>query len=729
MPPNIKLEAKTPLEAARTLESPSKRKVILSGGRMVEYETQAQPYERLRLMVDTARLTDYQRLLFDNLFPENIQSHDFEPKSVEEMPETKLTNLERDLRNAIRRSFGFERIEKTEGTGKLYPLHVKFTDSNSTLAYRLNHTPWFTRLHGLSMFDARVALFPPDALGDRIIISRAEHSQFYASSALHTLLRYAIKDPQLFIHAVENDLAFYTERYSNNGQNRQKRFSFHEIPFETKSIVDSALKKLKGKGENPDNQLEKALHYAVEYGKLFIIYAYLHDKDTPALGDRFMKAKARFTGQETREFNEDKVLAATIGNLISHDWTQLPQILKEFKIDPELLITMVKCLASDQGWGLAASILKDKRRWTEEFAQKYPFLPKSEAMDHDQVSGTITNMQVLADELFPGGFRFLERTDLPPIGSFEERLRIFAYMLATGMTKDELEYNCKQLEIPPEQLFFAANEVSIGPNTRLQNISFIHDGIVYDQILPVALSIGDVSKAFKALVVLYAFNYRGPVRAPAELFIQDAITCGFFGDDEKTPDSKLPAGIFLNRTDGEALSRLSELTPLIPYILYKLHDQARVVSEQELTQQYIDGRIIKNCLVADIKMESIIPLKTGTLVRYEGVEEKKGRQFISTFDEAIKYRLVNRDTDNPTRSPNPNSFFNRTLKFIDKIPKQRWFAVIPLSSDFQVNEVLGQVTSTPTEAAMRRALGIWTQDVSVGDRKFSNPLHEIFAKT
>lgn len=734
MPPLEKTSrARSPLSSDALSEQlpTGKKRVVLAGNRQVEFAVADPLFKRLRLLIDSTQLPTYQRQLFDELFPNSLESRDFDPSTVQEMEQTKLSDDERNLRNTLRRSFGFSApIERTNPADSKTraPLHIKFTDDSTTLTHRLNRTPWFTRLTNVSLTESRVAMLSEEALGDRIIVSRADHSQQFASSALHTLLRYAIKSPQLFIRAVENDLAFYTDLANGPKTNGTRHhFSFEKVSEETHILVKEALITF-GTKQTPSEDLEKALHYAVEYGKLLVIYAYLHDKDTPALGDRYMKARARFNGQAMEPFNEDDELLRSIEQLTEQGWTQLPQIISAFGINRNLLATFVKCLASNRGWGLAASIMKDKRKWKDPFRLKYPYMSTDEALDHDQVSGTVTNMQVLVDEYFPGGFHYHEEGDPPPIGSFDERLRIFAFMLASGMTKDEVEYNCRQLGIPPEQLYFAANEITIGPNTELQNIRFYHDGTEYEQILPVALKIGDVNKAFKMQAVLYGLYYRGPTRAAVELLIQDAITCGMYGDDNQTPQSKLEQRMFLNRTDGEVITDLSDVAPLIPYILYELHDQTRVVSEEELLQNYcIPGsNNLENCLLAEISMDGTIPFKTGTLVEYEGVGSDKDEKYIAAFGEVAATKIVDRDTAQARRIPNEHSFLNRTRRACEKIKSQRFFAIIPITNT-QVSEIRNKVVGTPTEAAMRRVLNIWTEQITVGERTYNNPLQQIFA--
>ena len=131
-------------------------------------------------------------------------------------------------------------------------------------------------------------------------------------------MRLALKTPELFIEAVRDNLAYYDARNADSKKLALEDFTFDKPPPDTKEVVQKALEALNITDDLNVVTMRKALEYAVELGKLHLVYIYLHDKDTPALGDRYMLAKAKIKGQYKRFFSEDEKLQQAIGRLVGH---------------------------------------------------------------------------------------------------------------------------------------------------------------------------------------------------------------------------------------------------------------------------------------------------------------------------------------------------------------------------------------------------------------------------
>ncbi len=653
--------------------------------------------ERLRVIVDTTSMNEYDRLLQDVLFPPDTP---VKPVNPDAFAHTELTSLSREQRLVRReiaeRVYGIRSPRKAaeRGSDDNVELHVGFTGDPEALTVMLNATPGMKRLAGIGQTDVRLQ-------DDRL--TRADHSQHLARMVVQTNIRMALQRPALYLRRVDTDMQRYSEMAG--------RVSDPFVLVPSESTKTAVARSIANGGVYFDATETEALLQATEYGKYLVMAAYLHDVMTPGWGDVFMKTRKRGDATVGVTFSEDEVLADSISHLLETEAEGLPEILAKHQINKDFLATMVASMASESDVCLGGFLMKDKRKFTAEQKEKYPHLDRGGVVDADQDSGMTANASDIVPKHLPGGFRHLKRNEDLPLGSFEDRLNLLSYALSQNISAEVIGQWCRELGINPESVFIAAEEITVGNNLLLEEVVFDDLDGSPAEILPIPTQAGDVKRMKMMMNVLTVRHFRSPQREPTEALVQTCIAYG------KTADV-VNDDMFIRRDDADVVRRLNDVAPVIPYVLETLQDQAMILTEMDLARLVNEAGQLENVLVFEEGVRGMVYRKRGTLIRREDATIKSAEHVLS----------VKRDmTDSQIKRPRSVPLMERLDTLERKLAETRLFKVFRLT-DEQVDEIDRLLRLKPeSESVMRQAFALWTKSVTIDDRIVSTDLAEKFA--
>lgn len=702
---------------------PGNKRSFMFDRRRVEFSPDTPLHERLRLLADPGSLTHYQQMLFAHLFRDELPIEPFSETSIMAAEQMDLTPEQKKARWILLQQFGFvsEKFNIPIDASMSVPhLGVYFGEdpTGETLTTQLNrYAEGVKRLGSIGQTDPTyqgaesVEIVP----GRRVPkVTRLQHTQELALSALRSTFTMAITTPDLFIQKVRTDMERYTQVYGDG-------VTFHLAPDSvSKNQVGKAVNELPIEDQTESSRM--ALELAMEYGKYITLAAYLHDYFTPGWGDIVMKARASGDGQRSAKHSEDTMLGSQIVNILNSKYTYLPQIVSKFGIDAGLLSAVVKGIASEGFPTLPNDLMKDKRKYSPDLLAR-PELAHLErlrglaAFDLDQRSGTQTNAQDIIESTLPGGFvRMRKGQQENPIGSFEERARLLMYMVAKGIPRHELERACIEMEIDPQRVYIAAQEIDFGPNVRLEEVFVPHqpagktETVRVREFMPVVQRPGDAKRQAEMFFLLTSQVYQGPVRSTKEALLQDMITSALHGNSPDGSDPVLIERDFIYSTDIEVTSRLQEVAPIMVWVLQELEKQAEIdiVTEDDLLRMHEsldDDQLVfmSDTLIKETTMSHLVDRKPGTLVKtdeggikfYEGVIRKKRRT----------------EEDNPLSLPARLDEIEKALR------NTRLFRVIKLKPE-AAQTMRELIESSPESAkVMNHALSFWAKTIQLRNSK------------
>lgn len=655
--------------------------------------------EKLRLITQSSTISrEFERRWFTSLFPDSLKPATFNKESVGHPDETRLTPDEKMVRRSLLKYFGWASRKDQISPKNIEGLLVRYTDEPGTLTSMLLDLDDVKRTRDIAQTEPRYMIQREPKHRTN---SLSDHSEHVALWTARTHMRFPLNNHTLYLERIRKDLAEFELQYEKR-HGIKRTFTFAPTP-EVYEVVDRALEgKSIPDNKKTDPSYREALAIGVEYQKYLTIYAFLHDVESPAWKDVYMKTQARVPGQKSADFSEDDALIRATDEYITY---QLREIIKKHKLDPELLRIIIESLASENSPTLGGYLIKDKRRGLSE-RPEFDFIPSGQAYDHDQESGTMTNAEDLIAELFPGGFVHVTKHFSPPIGSFEERARLVAYMLTTGLTKEQLRGMLEKMNIDPRRVYIASEEIAVGPNVALREYKGIHkDGTPATEILPVALVPGDVKRAMTMFAILYMWRYVGERRVPMETATQDAIA---FGLHDKT----ISPYMFLRHKDYDTARILNDSSPVLSWFHVdpEINDGVQVLSAEELLRKANDRGEIPGMLVCKVDQypEIIFP-KDGTLVVDDNGDIKS---YLDVIQQKRQVRLAG-NTD-----IHPQSLRAR-FEAVQAARKGPWFYVIPLSDEKQQGlfGLLGAENDP-----MRKMFRLWTEPVEIQGKTVTFPV-------
>jgi hypothetical protein len=668
----------------------------LTGGE-VEYSPTDAPEVKLRLITQSHTIeSDFQRKIFLALFDDSLEPEPFRRESVGHPEEAELLGDEKQVWRELLRCIGWKSVRKGSKNSKDVPeLLVGFDDNPSSLISMLNDLECVKIMSGIAQTLPYSNFIEPSLRQELDIPQRTllDHANLCALWTGRTNLRLAIKNPALYLRRIEQDMQEFSHQYALQCGS-EKQFSITPTP-ETIDAIDRLLEgKYIPEAQNTP-EFRRALAIGLEYQKYLTIYAMLHDVESPGMKDVEMKTKARVTGQGSATINEDALLIENV----DHEYIQfhLSGIIRKHKLDSDLLRTIIICLASESSPTLAGYLLKDKRKG---FSKRPDcnHIPEGQSVDGDQESGTVTNAEDMVRKYLPGGFHHIGKHDVNPVGSFEERMRLMAYMAATGISQEQLRTALNEIGLNPDLVFITSEEFSIAPNIVLREYHGVHkDGTPVTDILPVALVPGDVKRFALMFNFLHMWYYVSEHRIPMELATQDAFAF-IFGDDPKQER------LFAHRTDQQVALTLKSISPALPWFHAEpeFNNEARVISENELLHHYIDteGNINNNLIIRVNEYPEIVFEKPGTLT----VDDRGNiLPYLQVIQQKRSLRLSGNTTIHPQSLP-------ARLANVQKARKGPWYYVIPMGPEKQ-HELAAQLEGE--NDPMRRMLHLWTEPIDV----------------
>lgn len=703
----------------------------------IRFDPARAPEHRLRLITDGEWLSPYHRILFRNLFPDNLKPKTFDLQAITPTESTELSQQEKEVRRVLEEHFGFitpkRKLDRGEKPGPedVWTLGVAFTNADNAITTLLNNLPGFRRLALIGQTDPRLRSVEDHRTADpRLNISRADHSKDLALSVARTNFTMAMKTPELYVERVQADIKRYEKIYAiKHGENG---YDMHfAISPDTRAVVRRAVASLKDLPDGKREPVVAALEHAVEYGKYQLVAAYLHDLKTPAWGDIFMKAKASRIGQKPVTYSEDKALRMSIEQMMHQDRSGLPHVAHRFSLNPVLLATMIESMAGEGDPCLPGELMKAKRKYPPEVMDLFPHLwalHNHAVYDHDQRSGTKTNAENVVSKYLPGGFIQLRRSSgiEAPIGSFEERARLIMHAIGVGATKKDIENACIQLNLDPKRIYIAAEEIDFGSNLELRamNIPYknpsTNETELRREVLPVATRPGDVKKAILMFNILSMEDYLSPHRAAGEELLQNMITSALWGET-KEHQAFIHEDDFIYGTDASLADKLETVAPIIPWVMEHLMEKGRIMTEAELREiAGPAGNKLPNMLVKECHMDHLPQWKEGTLV----ITESPGSP-----NEVKPYlEVIDHKRSDPPGTINPLSLPARLSDVTIALKSSRLFYVLDIDDD-TCRELLSQIpTDSPTWLSMRRALLTWTEPIIIHGQEIHNPLVRDFSK-
>lgn len=623
------------------------------------------PAERLRYICQTEGIKDERnRNLFLALFPEDLPTKDSTEESVMHHENTHLNPNLKSIRNSFNEEiFGYISPRKINGTVKSSAqedLHVRMLDDS--FVGRISELPVVKRLKGVNQTYPNMGDNPPHKSR-----TRYEHSLHMGRAYTQTLTRFALLQPDLFIESVQTAIK---EVSAENFDSLIQQIDAQNLDIDVSSLTDEQISSLK---------------YAKWYGKIGLLYVMLHDAYTPGFGDRFMKAKARFSYEKGVDFSEDEMLRTSISDLAIND-PDIRKLLADFDMDSALIVPMIESYASEGDTTLNGLMLKAKLKGAMPvFGSK----AKSK-LDLDQESGTIANTVGLVNLYFPGGHTHKKREDPMPIGSFEERTRLLGYMMLTDFTKEELHTVLAQIGFDDEmqkRIYIAAEEYTMWHNMELRKIKNSNGE---ENIAPVSLVPGDFKKATLIQNVLYSMFYRGVEMDVCESLFQRILVNYLY--DEGGHDPVLTIDDFIGKTDHEVIGILRNKAPELVYILRTFEDRGRILTEEEY-RDLLHSSQSNNSIILAIREKS-----------FGVTNEKPGTIAVDDKDETrLAYEILDRTRN--TYYDNPFSIVKRIEGAGEATAGQK-FKVLELSNE-EWRELTRLLTNSGHKDIFLRGLRHW----------------------
>lgn len=644
-------------------------------GEPIEIAETATPIERLRLLCNPELLPDFSRGMFEALFPLDMELRpDFNIHSTEPNEEARLTMNEKAIRRALLTDvFGYTTPRRAtwQDTSFLPHLHVAFTKDPYAFVNALNTLPAIQRLKDIWQ----------TSLDDRG--SRWNHTQHLMHWGALDVLRYGLHQPEVFLKKYEQDMQEYAWQYQAA---TGKTIVFSLDPTEEERVA--MTKVFTDNSEKVDTEVGKqkvrAACVAVSYAKYLLVSMAFHDAETPGWCDIFMKATGSGVLQGQDTFSEDDALVRNFDRIFTHD-RDLARFVAKEHLDVQLLTTLVKSVASENDTCLPGLMYKDKRKGSTRGA----------SWDLDQSSGTLTNMEIMAETYLPGGFNpHITNGNEPPLFSFEARMMVLYYSMLSRLPKEKLEKSLKTLGIDPARMYIAAEEITYGQSVMLEKVSWEEK----TEIVPVPMVPGDVKRGYLAFIMLYTGFYLHPNKETVIALLKNMVTEWLANRPERSYD-------FLYRGICETNRLLDEVNPVMTFFERFDQHQAEMLSDREiraLANQDPDGFF----LIKKIRMASPYPEKPGTLVC---TEDRK-------TDFALRVLVKHRGQPD---GENPYSLPVRAKVLRERYTGQDVYMVIRLSED-DVRCLSSDMERMPADdrARMARVFAKWT-DTPVDGMDFS----------
>ncbi len=665
---------------------------------LVEFPETLLPEERMRLISDASTLhLDFERGRFVAFFPDSISPKPFKVESVDHPPEAGLTHEQREVRRELLAYLGYRSPSKKElkEIGDIPELHVAFTNRHDAIVTMMNGLPSVRRMQGIAQTEPNLMLTPTSQLEEINLekYSLWQHVNHLGYSFAQTNIRLAMNDPWLYIERISKDINEFEYQYEKR-YGQKIKFTL-EPTAEVKQLVERVLEDSSLPAEEKNNfALRMALQSAMEWGKYYEIYTKLHDVESPALKDVFMKIQARTEGQRSVSFSEDDALIVSIDRYIDH---QLAPIIKRHGLQKELVRVVVASLASENSPTLGGYLIKDKRKDLQK-REDYAGIPQGASFDLDQESGTTINMAFLANAFLPGGFKHKDKSMLEPIGSFDERMRLLTYAMVTRMGRERLTETLQQLQIDPSRVYISAEELSVWSNMILKQVPLGEGDDASTEIMPVSLSAGDVKRGISCQNLLYTFYYFGGQRTTSEIFTQDPIAFVL-------GSGRLPEEAFEYRSDLEISWLLSRISKAFSMVLEdrELYAGALILSEDELSALAGASGELDNVLVSPIKsFPDPILKKNGTMV-----QDEEGN--ILPYLEIVRQKKDRRIQGDLT--VHPDSLNARQAAVTEVVGSQQWYLAIQLDETKQ--QQMASLLSDHPRDPVRQALHFWTEPITL----------------
>lgn len=662
---------------------------------VIGFSENSTPIERLRLICDPAALRTLNRNAFIAMFPPTMDLKErFNPDSTQPQAETMLTYEEKRIRTKILEfDFGYTTPKKATAQDEAFlpHLHVAFTPNANSFVRKFNRAPEVQKLKDVYQTSL-------DHRGNRY-----SHTQHLMHWAVLDVLRPALHQPQEFLEKYELDMRTYEDKYRQWHNGEEVHFSLEP----SKDQLDDMIERFKNaypmgvEGMSLEERARIAC-IGVNEAKLVLINAGEHDSETPGFCDLFMKARGSgiLQGDENGFYSEDDELASTIWSKLHDTGSYLASFAQEEGLDIRLLATMIRSTASENDTCLPGLLFKDKRKNLANDPER-AHLAQGQVLDLDQLSGTLTNLEIMSNEYLPGGFNPHITQDEQPKFSFDTRLMILYYAMLGNVDKEKLGNALSAVGINPKDIYISAEEISYGQNTKLERVRF-GDKV---EIMPIPILPGDVKRTYAAIVAMYTGFYVHPSKETMVEFFKNMITSWVYQDEDRAFD-------FVHRTKSETLNVLQRLNPLMFYFENFDQRKAAVLSEDEMQQEITGGDDTKFFLSKRTKIYSPVPDKTGTQVRNE-----KGE--VVTAWELLRKRRGSSDI-------NPHSLPERVDK-LSAVYKEEVFMRIELTQD-DVSIIVHALANMRKDLRekMISALRVWTQPIVTNSGTTPNPLYDLF---
>lgn len=655
----------------------------LSGEQILVTEA-ATPIEKLRLLCNPELLPDFSRDMFLALFPSDMElKPDFNLQSTQPYKEAMLTTNEKNIRSTVLSDvFGYTtpRKAKWKDTSFLPHLHVAYTDNPDAFVNQFNTLPTIQRLKDIWQ----------TSLDDRG--RRWDHTQHLMHWGVLDMLRYGLHQPELFLEKYEQDMKIYGAKYKESS-GEEAVFSLEPTDEEREKMIEVFSENGEEiKGEAEERKIRAAC-VAVSYAKYLLISMGFHDAETPGWCDIFMKAAGSGALQGQDYFSEDDALAQNFGRMLVQDKKNLARLVEQHKLDPRLLITLVQSVASENDVCLPGLMYKDKRKGLGGDA-RFSHMATGSTLDLDQLSGVVTNMEIIADTYLPGGFNpHITNGKDHPLFSFEARMMVLYYAMLSRLPKEQLGESLRVLGIDPARMYIAAEEITYGQSVMFQKVQFGEK----EEIVPVPMVPGDVKRGYLAFMMLYTGFYLHPNKETVVAILKNMVTEWLENRPERSYD-------FLHRSLSETNRLFQERNPVMAFFEGFDQGQAAILSEREvhtMVQQDPDGlRLVKK-----IRMGSPYPEKPGTLTMTQSGE-------VAFALEVLKRRIGEHEL-------NPHSLPSRAEKLRQGYSANDVCMVIQLTDEdvTSLSTVMDRMLAED-RVRMVKVFDAWTRE-SIGGMEFT----------
>ncbi len=667
---------------------------------VVGYSEHLNDIEKLRLICDPRYLPEFNDGVFSTYFPNSFEiKQKFNPDTTYSLEETMLTQEEKNIRRIILETdFGYTTPKKANRMDATFlpHLHVAYTEDPNSFVRRFNRIPEIVREQDTYQTSL-------DSRGNRY-----SHTQHLMHWVVLDILRLSMHQPELFEEKYISDMKEYQTKFKQ-WHGVDTHFSLEPSPEQYDQMVQRYRAEY---GQTLDE--EQLLYRAritcigVNEAKIALLGTGEHDSETPGFCDLFMKSPGSglLQAQPDGYYSEDQELADRIWSK-THSNTALAAFIHQEGLDPDLIATMIRSTALENDTCLPGLLYKDKRSGLEKDPDK-AHLALGQVLDLDQLSGTVTNMEIMCTEFLPGGFDPHISKNRHPRFSFDARLMILHYAMLSHMDKDKLAQALEKLDIDPKDIFIAAEEISYGQNTSLTRVNFGDK----EEIMPIPVVPGQVKRTLEAIDVMYAGFYLHPSKETVVELFKNMITSWVYLDIDRSLD-------FVHRTKNETLDVMKRLNPVM--VFFESFDQrfAGILTFDELhreleTQEHM-GITDQFYLAKKVHMKSALPNKKGTLVR----DEKRTVQ--PAMDLLRKYR--------GTENINPNSYPERHDKLESFYGIRDYVMKISLTKDevLMLQNML-QKMRPDLRKKMISVFDQWTKDISENGQNISNPIREFLVE-